>query len=156
LNDAELVWGIPTTTMYSRAGLSYESHRTWDLTTVAVAPEYRMKATAGIVSVGVYQGTNLAARRCGIDWMVCILDMPVLRILRKMNIPFYGFKGLAPLPYLGSAASVPAWMHITPAEERRLAGLNPEMYNIVIKGTGLEPVLRPLDLSCTERLRLVA
>jgi hypothetical protein len=156
LNDLEPVWGEPAESMIRRTGLALDRNRTWDLATLAVASEYRGKATAGLVSMGLYQATIMAARSCGIEWMVAILDMPVFRIAHKLSMPFFGFKGVAPLPYLGSAASMPVWFHRTPAEGKRLAASNPEMYAIFVEGTGLESALRPLDLSCTERLGLVA
>ncbi len=64
--------------------------------------------------MGLYQTLTLAALHCGIDWFIAILDMPVFRILRwKLRMIFAGYEGIGPLPYLGSAASLPAWCDVT-------------------------------------------
>ena len=42
--------------MFERTGLSMRPERTWDIATLAVAAEYRGKATMGLVTLGLYQG----------------------------------------------------------------------------------------------------
>jgi hypothetical protein len=152
LNDIEPWWGEPARVVIRRTGLDIDLERTWDIATVAAMAEYRGKAMAGLISIGLYQAATMMARSCGIEWTVAILDMPVYRMIRKLNIPFFGYKGVPPLPYLGSPSNLPVWCHISPEEERRLALSNPKMYQILIEGTGLEPALRPVDLRGIESL----
>jgi hypothetical protein len=147
LNDLALVWGEPAKTVFERTGLTLDPARTWDIATLAIAREYRGKAAAGLVSMGLYQTLSLAARGCGAEWFVAILDLPVFRLIRwKLRLIFAGFKGITALPYLGSAASIPAWCDVV-AAERRLEATDPYLYEILVVGRGLEPAVRPLDLS---------
>jgi hypothetical protein len=102
--------------------------------------------------MGLYQTLTMAALHCGIDWFVAILDMPVFRMIRwKLRMIFAGYEGVAPLPYLGSAASIPAWCDVT-AAETRLAATDRDLHAILVEGVGLEPALSRLDLACTDRL----
>jgi hypothetical protein len=152
LNDIPSVWGEPAEALIERTGLALNFDRTWDIATLAVAPDYRGKAAQGLVSMGLYQTLTLAARTCGIDWFVAILDMPVFRLVRwKLRMIFAGYKGVAPLPYLGSAASIPAWCDVI-AAEKRLAATDPDLHAILVQGIGLEPALRPVDLTCADGL----
>jgi len=152
LNDIESVWGDPAETLIERTGLTLDPTRTWDIATLAVAPEYRGNASRGLVCMGLYQALTLAALHCDIDWFVAILDMPVFRMIRwKLRMIFAGYEGVAPLPYLGSAASIPAWCDVI-AAERRLAATDQDLHAILVEGVGLEPALRRLDLAAADRL----
>jgi len=147
LNDLKPVWGETGDAMMERTGLTFPPDRIWDVATLAVPPDYRAKATQGLVAMGLYQTLSLAARDCGVDLLVTILDMPVFRMLRwKLHLIFAGYRGVGPQPYLGSAASMPAWCDLASAE-RHLAEAAPEMHEILTQGIGLEPALRLADLS---------
>ena len=101
--------------------------------------------------MGLYQTLTMAALHCGIDWFVAILDMPVFRMIRwKLRMIFAGYHGVAPQPYLGSAASIPAWCDVVEAE-RRLAETDRDLYAVLIEGIGLEAALRRLDLTSADR-----
>jgi hypothetical protein len=152
LNDVEPLWGEPAAALADRTGLAIDPFTTWDIATFAVAPEYRGKAARGLVTMGLYQTLTLAALATGTEWFVAILDMPVFRLLRwKLRMIFAGYKGVAPLPYLGSPASIPAWCNVGDAE-RHLAAADPDLHAIVCRGEGLEAAVRPVDLACADRL----
>lgn len=146
-DDIEPVWGEPVEALVRRTDIDLDPACTWDIATIAVAEDYRKGALQGVVSMGLYQTLTLAAFDCGIQWFVAILDMPVFRLLRwKLRMIFAGFEGVRPLPYLGSAASLPAWCDVA-AAERRLAAEDPSLYEILCLGRGLEAALAPADLS---------
>jgi len=152
LDDAAPVWGEPVTAMAARTEIDIDLARTWDIATLAVAPEYRGKATMGLVSMGLYQALAMATTRCGIDWLLAILDVPVFRMIRwKLRMPMAGFKGVTARPYLGSPASMPVWCNVGDTE-RRLAVSDPDLHALYFKGMGMEPALRPLDLATTAGL----
>jgi len=152
LNDMEQVWGEPAEVAAARTGLSMTPETTWDVATLAVAPDYRAKATRGLVSMGLYQTVTVAARSCGVDWLVAVLDMPVFRMLRwRLRMVFAGFEGVGPRPYLGSLASLPAWCDLV-STDRRLAAAYPELHGILYRGVGLEHALRRVDGSALEQL----
>jgi len=116
-----------------------------------VQEEYRGAALGGLVSMGLYQTLTRAALRCGIDWFIAILDMPVFRLIRwKLCMIFAGFAGVAPLPYLGSTASLPAWCDVIDAE-RRLAERDADLHEILVCGRGLEAAMLPADIRTAER-----
>jgi len=147
LHDLESVWGEAAEVVMRRTGLDVDQDRIWDIATLAVPPEYRHKATGGLVTMGLYQTLSLAALLSGTQLFVAILDMPVFRILRwKLHMIFAGYQGLGPKPYLGSPASIPAWCDVVESE-RRLATVDPDLHAILCKGIGLEPALRRADLS---------
>ena len=151
LDDIETVWGRPAATLIERTRLALDVTRTWDIATLAVADGYRGAAAQGIICMGLYQTLTLAALHCGIDWFIAILDMPVFRMLRwKLRMIFAGYADIGPLPYLGSAASLPAWCDVIEAE-RRLAEQDPDLHEILVLGRGLEPALRRFDIACAER-----
>lgn len=146
LDDAAPVWGEPVSAMAQRTGIDIDLARTWDIATLAVAPEYRGKATMGLVSMGLYQALALATPCCGIDWLLAILDVPVFRMIRwKLRMPMAGFTGVTAHPYLGSPASMPVWCNVGDTE-RRLATSDPDLHVLYFRGVGMEPAITPLDL----------
>lgn len=147
LNDIETVWGESAAAVMERTGRGIDLTRTWDITTLGIAEEYRGKAAKGLVSMGLYQSLTLAAISCGVEWFLAIFDMPYFRLLRwKLRLIFAGFDGLAPAAYMGAAAAIPAWCSVAEAE-RRLAEQAPDLYAILVLGEGLEPALRRVDLA---------
>lgn len=149
IDDAAPVWGEPVEAMATRTGLDIDLARTWDIATLAVAPEYRGKATMGLVSIGLYQALAMATPRCGIEWLLAILDVPVLRMIRwQLRMPMAGFAGVTAQPYLGSPASMPVWCNVSDTE-RRIAASDPDLHALYFRGVGMEPALRPLDLRST-------
>ncbi len=143
-NDLELGWGEPADALLRRAGVAPPKDTTWDVATLAVMPEYRGAAAAGLVSLGLYQSGIRAARRVGFDWMVAILDSVVHRMQRfAFHAPFVAF---APArSYLGSRASYPVHLHIS-EWERRVALLDPSIHDVIFDARGIEAAMRPLDL----------
>jgi hypothetical protein len=152
LNDIEPVWGTPARLLVERSGLTLSQATTWDIATLAVAREYRGSAAQGLVTMGLYQTLTLLARSCGIEWFVAILDMPVFRMIRwKLCLIFSGYDDVAPRPYLGSPASLPVWCNVAAAEQR-LAESDEHLHEILVKGIGLEPGLRRVDLASVATL----
>jgi hypothetical protein len=151
LDDIEPVWGLPADELVERTGISLDARCTWDIATLAVAKDYRRGASGGLVTMALYQSLTLAALHCGIEWFIAILDMPVFRIIRwRLRMIFAGYDGIGPLPYLGSAASLPAWCDVLESE-RRLAAEDEDLYAVLVRGEGLEPALRRVDLGAADR-----
>lgn len=152
LNDLEPWWGEPARAMIERTGLAMDLDKTWDVATLAVLPDYRGKATMGLVSLGLYQTLTMTAVRSGMDWFVAILDMPAYRMIRwKLRMTFTGYKGVPAMPYLGTPANMPVWCQISEGK-KRLEVADPVLHDLLFEGTGLEPAMRPLDLSLADRL----
>ena len=150
LDDIERVWELPAHVLVERTGIALDVRHTWDIATLAVAEGYRRGATAGLVTMALYQSLTLAAFHCGIEWFIAILDMPVFRILRwRLRMIFAGYEGIGPLPYLGSAASLPAWCDVLEAE-RRLAAEDEDLHAVLVRGVGLEEALLRVDLNAAE------
>ncbi|HXX91498.1 MAG TPA: hypothetical protein VEI83_14865 [Acidimicrobiales bacterium] len=145
-DDIGPVWHDDVEAMFERTGVALVPGRIWDVATMAVASEYRGKAVIGLATLGLYQGLVQTARRCGIEYFVCILDMPIFRMMQsKLHLTFAGFAGVGPLPYLGSPASLPVWCYL-PDVKGRFAAADMNLHHIVFEGTGLEAVVEPLDL----------
>jgi hypothetical protein len=146
LGDVDSVWGHRLDDVLARTNLTLESDRVWDVATLAVDPEYRGRATDGLVSLALYQGVAQLALRCNVRWVVTILDLVVLRLLQQATSQaFQGFAGLEPRPYLDSPASLPVYSDLD-AYFPRLETADPSMYEILFDGRGLEAAVRPLEL----------
>lgn len=151
LNDIEPVWGVSAQALIHRTGMGLDPHKTWDVATLAVDSGYRGTMARGLVTMGLYQSLTMSARACGIDWLVAILDMPVFRLLRwKLRMVMVGYKGIGPMPYLGSAASIPSWCDLVDAQKRYLA-TDLDLHGVVFEGVGLEPALRRVELPGVDR-----
>ncbi|HVC24526.1 MAG TPA: hypothetical protein VND23_02105 [Acidimicrobiales bacterium] len=150
LNDLAPVWGEVAPVMLARAGVAAPPDATWDVATLAVMPEYRGAAAAGLVSIALYQSGVRGARRVGVDWMVAILDAAVHRMQRlAFRGPFVAF---APgRSYLGSTSSFPVSLHI-PEWERRILASDQAIHDIMFDARGIEAAMRPLDLDHIEDL----
>ena len=146
LNDLVNVWGVSAEDAIEGTGIALDPGNTWDISSMAIAREYRGRAMEGLVGMGLYQTLARAALWCGIGWLVAIFDMPVFRLVRwKLGLVFAEFRGLTARPYMGSPASIPAWCDVL-AAERRLAAADPHLHQILCLGSGLEAALRPVDL----------
>jgi len=145
-NDVAPVWGVGADEMVARSGISLDPRATWDIASLAVAPEYRGKAATGLVTLGLFQGLTTMAWNLGIDWFVTIFDAAVLRMIRwKLHMTFSCFTGVTAASYLGSPASVPAWCRLTDAKAR-FSEVDPGLHDMLFEGVGLEAALRPLEL----------
>ncbi|HXX89295.1 MAG TPA: hypothetical protein VEI83_03615 [Acidimicrobiales bacterium] len=157
LNDLEPCWGVRVPAMLAATGIELEERRTWDIATLAVAPEYRGKGATGLVTMGLFQAVTMTAWRLGMDWFVAVLDLPVFRLVRwRLHMTWAGFTDVPPMPYLGSSASLPAWCRIGPSKDF-LAARDPDLHDLLFEGVGLGPALTPVDLdAAAERVAGVA
>ena len=145
LNDLEPIWGEPGAELYERTGIEYESAHTWDIATLAIAPEYRAAAFQGVITMALCQTISVLGLRCEFTSSVAVLHLPVLRMLQwKLHRPFSEFSDVEPRPYLDSPASLPVWMRLADWHER-LFERDRVLYDIMTTGTGLESVVRPPD-----------
>jgi hypothetical protein len=145
LNDIEPTWGVSPTQLFSASEFDYDPNHTWDVATLAIAPEYRAAAFQGMVTMALCQVISMLGLRLGFSYSVAVLHVPVLRMLQwKLNRPFNEFSVVEPRPYLDSPASLPAWMHL-PEWHRRLADRDRVLFEMMTAGRGLEPVVRPPD-----------
>jgi hypothetical protein len=145
LADIEMAWDQRPPDVLARTGLAFDDDRVWDITTLAAGPDYRGRATNGLVSLALYQGVVQAALRCNVRWFVTILDLIVLDLIQQATSkPFQLFAALEPLRYLDSPASLPVFCDL---EEYlpRLQTADPSMYEILADGRGLEAAVRPPD-----------
>jgi hypothetical protein len=152
LNDIEREWGENLDDVFARTGLHMQPELAWDYATVATLSDYRGGDTHGVISMALYQTFATATIRCGFRWVVAVIDVPVLRLLQwRLSRVFETYEGVAALPYLGSAASMPVWSDL-PAYRARLATSNPDTHDIVFGGHGLPGSVAPPDWDAVEEL----
>jgi len=143
LNDIEPIWGVSATELFARTGIEYDSAHTWDIATLAIAPEYRAAAFQGVITMALCQTISVLGMRCQFTSSVAILHLPVLRMLQwKLHRPFTEFADVEPRGYLESPASLPVYMRLADWHER-LAERDGVLHDIMTTGRGLEPVVRP-------------
>jgi hypothetical protein len=76
-------------------------------------------------------------------WLVSILDLKPLELIQMFAAaPFYPFEGLGPLSYLDSPLSMPVIVDFEEWEPRLFAD-NPNSYDILWRGVGIEHAMRP-------------
>ncbi len=136
--DLERAWGEPWTDVLDRTPTTFDPARTWDVATLAVTGDYRGAASAGLVSLALYQGLSVLALRLGIDHVVAIMDLVVLDLAQNgFHRAWNGFPGLAPKRYLDSPSSLPVYCDVREYEPR-LSLIDPAMHAMLFEGTGLE------------------
>lgn len=150
-NDIEPAWNEPGISMFRRAGVPIGTSSLWDIATLAVSPEYQhMLASAGLVSLGLYQSGVRAAVDAGIDWMIALLDVVVYRMSRlKFRNPFVPCA--EGRPYLGSASSLPVYLHISDWKQRVLS-TDRSIHDVIFDASGIEAAVRPLDIAAHRSL----
>jgi hypothetical protein len=151
LDEIEAVWEQPLDDVLLHSALTLPRDRVWDIATLAVAPDYRGKTTAGLVSLALYRGLCRGAMTCGVDWWVTILDTVVLRMLQwQLSKPFTSFHGIAPMGYLGSNASMPAWADVK-GWRHRLAEADVSMFELLFEASEFDAAVSGPDPSSFER-----
>jgi hypothetical protein len=152
LNDLERGWEETAATVLERSGAHLLLAHTWDFATLAVMPDYRGRATAGIVALALQQGVFTLGRLEGLTHCVAILDIVVLRQIQwQLKKPLIPFVGLEPRSYLGSPLSVPAWLDVARWQQRLLEH-HPDLHDLVFEGAGLGAAVRlPSKLSALTR-----
>ncbi|MBW8825573.1 MAG: hypothetical protein JF603_04365 [Acidobacteria bacterium] len=145
LNDLAREWGKDPAEVIAGTDGAPRTHAVWDVATLAVSPDYRGQAAAGLVSLSLYQALFMTGTRWGNEFLVAILDTAVLRMLQwQLASLFRSFEGVAAGPYLGSASSRPVWCDI--AEWRdRLLDAKPVLHDLFFHGTGHEEAVAAPD-----------
>lgn len=145
LNDITGIWGEPFNDLFKRSGIPFRPDLTWDIATLAVAPEYRGVAQSGLVSIALYQTISMIARRLAIPEVVAILHEPVFRLVqRRLHQPFRVLGSVRPQEYLGSPASVPVHGDV-PGWHKRLQVNDVVLFDIMHNAQGMEAAIRPPD-----------
>lgn len=154
VNDLPQIWDETAEEYVTQHTLPCDLSRTWDIATLAVAPEYRSPLATGLVAMGLYQSGLRTAIELGFEWMIAIIDEAVLRMSRtRFHQPFIAFA--EGRPYLGSDCS-PVYLSIADYRSR-LAVIDPPMHGIMFEGVGIEPALAPLSpLAAAATARRVA
>lgn len=145
LDDIERVWGERLPDVLDRTGLTLDPQRVWDVATLAVTADYRGGATQGLVSLALYQALGVGALRCGIRWLVTVLDVVVLELIQSQTqSAFSFFHGVEPMRYLDSPSSVPVWCDLE-TWSRRVEVADHTVYELLCEGRGLEAAVAPPD-----------
>jgi hypothetical protein len=145
LDDITAVWQRPLEEVLLHTAVTLPPERVWDIATLAVAPEYRGKATSGLISLALYRALCRGVDACGIDWCITILDSAVLRLLQMtIGRPFTSFQGVAAMPYLGSASSQPVWSDVR-AWRQRLEEEDGAMYGLLFEESELDAAVSGPD-----------
>jgi hypothetical protein len=132
--------------VFDRTGIAPALSEVLDVVTIAVDGEYRRDATNGLISLGLYQGVVQTARYADLRWLVTILDLVVLKLINDLTTaPFIRYRGVEPLNYLDSPASLPVYCDFAEYMPRLLAA-DVRMHGILREAVGLEAALRRLPL----------
>ncbi len=141
LDDMERHWGIRPTVATIRNGVRFPFFNTWDIATLAVSHSHQGRATAGLVSMALYEAYVRGSRECGYDYVVAILDKRAYRfsnwVFRDTWAPFDGTDAI---PYLGSPSSLPVWSQLSDWGARLKEGER-SIYELVFESRGFENVV---------------
>jgi hypothetical protein len=150
LNDLGPIWDESAAVILEKSGIGLSVARTWDIATLAIDADYRTAAATGLVALGLYQSTVRTGMALGVEWMVAILDRAVFRMSKAFfHQPVFALA--EGRPYLGSRESLPIYSCLADWC-RRLAIADPPIHGIIYEGVGIEPALRPLDLTAATTL----
>jgi hypothetical protein len=140
LHDIERVWGQSTDEVLSRAGIVLSESRSWDVATIAIRPEYRGKASDGMLSASFLQGVIQLGHAFGVTHFFTTLDLVVYRMVQELcGKPLKHFPGVEPMRYLDSPASVP--LYIDMADYCSRLRQDPAQYEMWIEGKGFEAAI---------------
>jgi hypothetical protein len=143
LVDVERVWDRSGTQLFASIGANPDSARIWDVSTLAVAADYRGEKTEGLISLALYQALFQGALPFRVDYFVTVLDLVVLDLIQKrMGRPLSHFGDVEPRTYLDSPESMPVYIDI-PDYGRRLRESHPPIHGILFENTGLEAAVAP-------------
>ncbi len=137
-DDMSRHWGMPLGGTTIRSGEPFDYSTAWDVATLAVAKDYQGKATAGIVSIALYEAGVRGMRESGFEYAVAILDHKAYRFAHWVfKEAWHPFDRVDAIPYLGSPASFPVWFQ--PAEwGPRLQIREPRLYEMIFDSGGYE------------------
>jgi hypothetical protein len=153
LHDLERVWGEQVDDVLARSGLTFDLARVWDVSTIAIRPEYRGATSNGLISATFLQGVIQIGHACNVQYFVTTLDMVVLKLVQDLcNRPLSFFRGVEPMRYLDSPASVPCYIDMA-GYTRRLRAEDPGGYTMWSEGRGFEAAMAQPDWSEVEMLR---
>jgi hypothetical protein len=142
LVDLERFSGRPAAEVLRDSGAYFDPQRTWDLATVAVAPEYQGPGRSGPVSQALFLGLGTTSTFHDIRHAVTVLDVIVLRYVQwQFHKPFRNYLGVPPKPYLGSPMSCPMWSDIGEWRARMVRDV-PHLEDLLFRARGLEGVVR--------------
>jgi hypothetical protein len=143
LVDIESIWRRPIQDVVAHTELDWDIDVVWDAVTIAVAPEYRGKATDGLISLSMLQAGTMGMRMCGGRIWVAILDLDARAAINAaIHDAWQPFADLAPMRYLDSPLSIPCFVD-TSAFEPTLQAADPIMHDIIYRGIGIEAMVRP-------------
>jgi hypothetical protein len=138
LHDIERVWECTEDHLFSSLGAHPDPTRVWDISTLAVAGDYRGRGSEGLLSLALYQAALQGALAFDIEYFVMVLDLVVLDLIQKrMGRPLSFFDGLEPKSYLDSPHSLPVYADIGDYG-RRLHETDPPIHAVLFENTGLE------------------
>ena len=139
----EEVWGGRQDEVMARTATNWDLARTWDVTTLAVAVDYRGKSTDGLISLGLYQTLVRSALEGDALVLVTILDMKPLALIQTFtHNAFHEFEGIGPKSYLDSPLSVPAYVEFDEWVPRLIVD-DPATHALLCDGVGIEVAMRP-------------
>ena len=136
-------WSADVDDVTRATGADWDPALVWDVTTLAVDPEYRGKATDALVSLALYQTLITSGLAGGAHHFVTVLDLKPLDLIQTLTVDcFQFFEGLEPKSYLDSPLSVPVFIDLAEWEPRVLEGA-PDTHGILFRGVGIEAAVRP-------------
>jgi hypothetical protein len=143
LNDLEVVWGRNWSGIIAETPAFPTAGPVWDIATLAVTPEHRGTAAAGVVSLTLVQALTMTLSRNGVAACVTVLDDVVLRAMQWQLVrPFQSLAGIEARAYLGSASSKAVWCRIDEWRDR-LVARKPALHDLFFLGTGHEGSVMP-------------
>lgn len=150
-DDIRNHWGLaPRELNFGDTPIPYD--QCWDVATLAVAPEYRGMATAGLVSLSLYQSLARTALACGIHHGIALLDSVLYRMSTwKFGSPFEVLDGLEGKSYLGSETSYPVLCDLEKWRER-LSASDPTLCELIFEGKGFGAAVKACSIQASALL----
>jgi hypothetical protein len=142
LHDIEARWGHPLDEVFDRTGRTWDLAQIWDFATIAVMPDYRGKATDGLIMLSMLQTGSQGLIMTGGRFMICVLDVKVWEYFNAtMYDAFTPYPEIAPIAYLDSPASIPTfvdfdWYGPHLLEQDRAT------HQMLLEDAGIPPVVR--------------
>ncbi|MGZ6929693.1 MAG: hypothetical protein ACXVK4_04100 [Acidimicrobiia bacterium] len=142
LHDIEARWGEPLGGVLERTGRDWDITRIWDFATIAVMPEYRGKATDGLIMLSMLQTGSQGLIMTGGRFMICVLDVNVWQYFNAtMYDAFEPYPDVAPIEYLDSPASIPTFVDFDRYGPYLLEQDQPT-HQMLLEDAGIAPVVR--------------